>query len=233
MILFNATSFNSPVTVNSGAKLSWSGNADMQNNNTAATITLNSGGILENANPANWTVLKAAVTNSGNTTINQTSNATSVAGEGFYLDGGLQGTGTVTINATNAGSGVNFRNNNSTFSGTLIVNGIASTTPFAGSGIGVGGCTTGLQNADITVNGTMELLNVGIGWANGAPGDFWMGALNGTGVVVANYSSTGGQTRFRLGNSNNTSSAPSIRPWAATTTSSQRPKGSPPTSTTW
>ena len=43
------------------------------------------------------------------------------------------------INAANAGSGVNFRNNNTTFSGSLIGNGIASTTKFAGSGIGVGG----------------------------------------------------------------------------------------------
>ena len=80
----------------------------------------------------------------------------------------MQGSGTCTINAANAGSGVNLRNNNSSFSGTLIVNGIASTGPYGGSGIGVGGCNTGLQNADITLNGTMELLNQGIGWANSA-----------------------------------------------------------------
>ncbi len=74
----------------------------------------------------------------------------------------------MTINATNAGSGVNFRNNNTNFSGSMIVNGIASATAYAGSGIGVGGCTTGLQNADITLNGTMELLNQGIAWADSA-----------------------------------------------------------------
>ena len=72
---------------------------------------------------------------------------------------------------------MNFRNNNTTFSGTMIVNGIASTTAFNGSGIGVGGCTTGLKNADITLNGTMELLTGGIGWANTGSGQFQMGAL--------------------------------------------------------
>ena len=82
------------------------------------------------------------------------------------------------------------RNNNSDFAGTLIVNGIASTTANSGSGIGVGGNTTGLQNADITVNGTMELLNQGIGWASTASGAFKMGALSGSGVVVGNF--TGG-----------------------------------------
>ena len=84
----------------------------------------------------------------------------------------------------------------------MIVNGIASAIPFAGSGIGVGGNTSGLINADIQVNGTMELLNQGIGWANGAPGDFFMDALTGTGVMVANYTAVGGQTRVRLGNNN-------------------------------
>lgn len=202
LVLFNATAYNSPTTVKSGAKLSWSGNANMANSNAAATIALESGATLENLNPANWTILGAAVTVSGTATINQSSNATGVAGEGFFLDGGLKGTGTVIINAANPGSGVGFRNNNTTFSGTMIVNGIASATPFAGSGIAVGGCTTGLTNADITLNGTMELLNQGIGWANGAPGDFWMGALSGSGVMVANYT-TGGQTRVRIGNTNN------------------------------
>jgi autotransporter-associated beta strand protein len=202
LLLFNATNYRSPTTVNSGAILSWGGNNNMQNNQTAATIALNNGGTLRNTNPDHWTVINGAVTNSGTTNINITSNATGASGRGFFLDGGLKGTGTVTINPTNAGSGVNFRNNNSTFSGRLIVNGIASTTPFAGSGIGVGGNTTGLQNADITLNGTMELLNQGIGWANTASGDFSMGALDGAGVMIGNFSATGGQTRVRIGNTN-------------------------------
>ena len=86
----------------------------------------------------------------------------------------MAGSGTCTINAANAGSGVNLRNNNSSFQGTLVVNGIASTTPYAGSGLGVGGCTTALQNADIMLNGTMELGNLGLGWANNPAGSFQM-----------------------------------------------------------
>ncbi len=201
LVLYNATSYNSPTTVNSGAKLSWSGNADSNNLNGGATIALNDGGTLENLNPANWTVINGAVTCCGATTINQTSNATGAAGEGFYLDGGLQGAGTCTINAVAAGSGVNLRNNNTSFSGMLVVNGIASTTPFAGSGIGVGGCTTGLQNADIRLNGTMELLNQGIGWADAAPGVFVMGALSGSGAMVGNFTG-GGVTTVTVGNTN-------------------------------
>ena len=62
----------------------------------------------------------------------------------------------------------------------------------------MGGCTTGLQNADITLNGTMELLNQGIGWANTASGAFTMGALSGTGDMVGNYTG-GGVTTVTLG----------------------------------
>jgi fibronectin-binding autotransporter adhesin len=59
--------------------------------------------------------------------------------------------------------------------------------------------------ADITLNGTMELLNQGIGWANTASGQFKMGALNGTGVMVGNYTSAG-VTTVTLGNTNNNGS---------------------------
>ena len=82
----------------------------------------------------------------------------------------MKGSGTCTINTTNPGSGVNLHNNNTSFAGTLIVNGSANTTPYAGSGISVGGCTTGLTNADITLNGTMELLTQGIGSGNAGSG---------------------------------------------------------------
>ncbi len=202
LILFNATAYNSPTTINTGGKLSISGNTTLNMASTTATYTIN-GGTLENINPANWTVIDGAVIVSGTATINQTSNATGASGEGLFLDGGLKGSGTVTINATNAGNGVNFRNNNSTFSGSMIVNGIASATAYAGSGIGVGGCTTGLQNADITLNGTMELLNQGIAWADSASGAFKMGALSGSGVMIGNFTSSGGGTTVTIGNTNN------------------------------
>src|SRR5205085_2519842 len=72
LLLFNAMAYNSPTTVNSGAKLSWSGSANVQNNNTADTILLNDGATLENLNPANYTVLNGAVTvaSGANVTIN-------------------------------------------------------------------------------------------------------------------------------------------------------------------
>ena len=201
--LFNTAGYNSATTINTGTTLRWNGNTNIQNNNAGATIALNDGGTLENFNPINWTVINGAVTNSGTTTINHSVTAATAGDRGFFLDGGLKGTGTVTINATTAGSGVNLRNNNSTFAGTLIVNGIPNATPFLGSGISVGGNTTGLANADITLNGTMELLNKGIGWANVASGAFSMGALNGTGVMVGNFTS-GGVTTVTMGNTNNT-----------------------------
>ena len=109
------------------------------------------------------------------------------------MDDGLKSTGsdttaTVTINVTNAGTGVIFRNDNTTFAGTMIVNGIASETAGAGGGIGVSGSTTGLQNADIQLNGTMELKRKSgsLSWSgtNTLASTFQMGALSGTGVMV-------------------------------------------------
>lgn len=183
LILHNATAFRSATTVENGATLSWDGTTNL---NIASThsITLNDGATLENLNPTSWTVLGGAITSSGNTTINHNSDAVGSADRGFYLDGGLHGTGTITINAANAGSGVNFRNNNSTFSGDLIVNGIASATSFSGSGLGVGGCTVCLTDADITLNGTMEMRRRGIGWANNNAATFNMGALSGSGIMI-------------------------------------------------
>ncbi len=176
-----------------------SGNADIS---IETTIALNDGGILQNLNPSAPTVLGGIVTNTGSTTISQSSNSTSGSGEGFFFAGGLQGTGTVTINNLNPGSGVNFANSDNSFSGTLIVNGVASTTPFAGSGISVEGAGSGFENADIQLNGTMELNNAGIGWANNAAGTFTMGALSGSGVMVGNATSTV-TTTVTLGYTNN------------------------------
>ena len=96
LVLFNATAFNSPATIASGATLAWSGNGGYVNGSTAATIALNSGGTLENLNPANYMVINGAVT------ISNTVNATAAGDRGFYLEGGLHGTGTVTINAPTA-----------------------------------------------------------------------------------------------------------------------------------
>jgi autotransporter-associated beta strand protein len=197
--LFNNGTTAGTVTVSAPGALTLDGTLNVAR---AANfrIALNDGAVLNYATTstgAAWAVLDGGVTTTGNTTINTTA-LSSNNQAGLYLDGGLAGTGTVTINASTAGVGVNIRNNNSTFTGTLVVNGVASTTPGVGSGIGVGGCTTALQTADITLNGTMELLNRGIGWANPASGAFQMGALNGTGVMVGNFSG-GGVTTVTLG----------------------------------
>jgi autotransporter-associated beta strand protein len=203
--LLNTTGFNSATEVNSGGTLELSNTANMSIG-AGFTVDLNNGGTLTHSGMTNgndYLVLGGAVTNSGATTINQNSvTNTTGSSKSLFLDGGLKGSGTVTINALNSGNAVVLRNSNTDFSGRLIVNGIASATPNAGSGIAVGGATTGLINADIELNGTMELLNQGIGWAATAPGDFWMGALDGNGVMVGNFTANG-QTRVRIGNTNN------------------------------
>ncbi|MCF7730744.1 MAG: autotransporter-associated beta strand repeat-containing protein [Akkermansiaceae bacterium] len=193
--LFNAGTTAGTTTVNAPGILALDGNINVSR---AADflIALNDGAVLNyatNSSGAAWAVLAGGVTSTGNTTINTTALSGNNNG-GLFLDGGLAGTGTVTINASTAGVGVNLRNNASTFAGTLVVNGIASTATGVGSGIGVGGCTTALQTVDITLNGTMEMLNRGIGWANIASGAFQMGALNGTGVMIGNFGSGGGTT---------------------------------------
>jgi len=205
---YNATGWASPVTINNGGTFKVS-NTVLQTQNV--TITLNGGGTLVHngltATSDYWVNANAATVASGAAvTINDTS-VTNVTGtnKGTFMDGGLKGGGAgavATISVTNAGNGVVFRNNNTTFAGTLIVNGIASATVNLGSGIGVGGCTTGLQNADIQVNGTMEMLNQGVGWAGSGAGAFTMGALSGTGVVIGNFTS-GGTTTLTVGNTGN------------------------------
>lgn len=215
LILSGASNYRSATTVENGAVLTWTHTTNLSNSQTGKTILLKDGSTLQNTNPNQWIVFNGA---SGATTvdtgasviINHTSNATAAAGRGFYLDSGLKSTGgdttaTVTINTTNAGSGVNLRNNNTTFAGTLIVNGIANATAYSGSGIGAGGNTTGLQNADIQLNGTMELQKNGIGWANtgSAANTFQMGALSGTGVMVGNHDTAGGNVTVTLGNTGN------------------------------
>ena len=144
LLLLSATNFKSAATVNSGAELALSGGTVISMA-SQMSVLLNSGGTLQNRNPSNWTEVEGIVTASGVTTISQSSNATTTGvpalsnGEGLYLDGGLQGSGTLTINAANYGSGVNIRSNgnlSTSFNGTLIVNGSASTAPFLGSGLG-------------------------------------------------------------------------------------------------
>ncbi|MFC5610357.1 autotransporter outer membrane beta-barrel domain-containing protein [Variovorax soli] len=189
LVLNNASGFVSATTVNSGATLTFTGTSSVS---AAAPVTLNDGARLENINPSAATTLTGAVTASGNTSI--TVNQTSGGGRGLILDGGLKGSGTVTINAVNAGNAVSLRNNNSTFAGTLVINGIASSAAGAGSGLALGGAATSnaLINANVVLNGTIELADQGMGWANlWFTSVFNIGALSGTGIMVANRNPTG------------------------------------------
>ena len=204
--LIDTSSFRSPATVANGATLKLSSRTTVATGSLFA-VNLNSGGTVTHHGQGTkqYWVLNGPLNTAGTTTINQDSNTAGVIDKSLFLDGGLKGSGTVTINATNPGNGVVFRNNNTTFSGNLIVNGIADTDVNEGSGIGVGGCTTGLQNANIELNGTMELLTQGVGWAGNASGAFQMGALTGTGVMVGNFT-TGGGTTVTMGNTNTSGS---------------------------
>ncbi len=200
--LTNASSYASATTVGNGATLRLTNTA---NEGLAPNITLNSGGtIIHNGqtNGGDFITMSGTLTVSGSTTINENSvTNTTGANKNFFLDGGLAGSGTLTINAANAGNAVELRNNNSTFSGLIIVNGISNATVNLGSGIGVGGTSTTLSNADFQLNGTMEILNQGIGWAGGA-NNFAMGALSGTGTLVGNFTGGGIET-LTVGSTNN------------------------------
>ena len=198
VILNDTTGFNSPTTIASGGKVSWAGAGNYSDGNTFAT-TLQSGGTLENINTSGYWVLSSPITASGATFINESEPAASSGNQAFYLDGGLKGSGTVTITVANAGNGVNLRNNSTSFAGTLIVNGISSATAYANSGLGVGGCTTGLTNADIVLNGSIETAAGGYGESDTNNTTFQMGTLSGTGTVVSN----GGSTTITLGNTGN------------------------------
>lgn len=206
--LLNASGFASATTVTNGATVLLSNTANLAVGG-GATFALRDGTTLTHNGSVNggaFITMAGAVNVSGAAVINQNSvTNTTGANKNLFLDGGLTGAGTLTINAANPGNAVIFRNSNHTFNGAMIVNGVASTTVNAGSGIGVGGATTTFGNIDVTLNGTMELLTQGIGWAATANGAFTMGALSGTGVMVGNYTGGGGCT-VTLGNNGHSGS---------------------------
>lgn len=127
---------------------------------------------------------------------------------GLFLDNGLTGSGTITISSDTAAVGVGLRTPGTRFSGTLIVNGNPSTISGSGSGLAVGSVPTQptLTNADLEINGTMEMGNAagGSGWANGTVNGLTLaiGALNGTGVVVANMPTAGFTRGLNIGGNN-------------------------------
>ncbi len=131
----------------------------------------------------------------------------------LYLDSGLTGSAPLTVNATTAGFGLVLRFANDTYSGTMSVNGFASPTPGVGSGLVVGDnagtSLTVMPNANLTINGTLDMGNetTGMGWAagSGSGQTFTMNGLSGTGVVVGNFAATSTRT-LSVGNNNGSGS---------------------------
>ena len=205
-------SSTSGFSVNSAGTLQFDSNGSTWTYSSATVIGLN-GGILSytaDALHGRYVVVNTSVTVNSPSTI--TVHAGSAAGtlpnnSSLFLDSGLQGSVPVTISSDTAGVGVVLRNSNSDYSGTMTVNGIAATTAGAGGGLAIGSnpSNPALGNANIVVNGTMELGNAaGMGWASGTVSGqtFQMGALGGTGVVVANMGASGSTRTLSVGNNN-------------------------------
>jgi len=179
-------------------------------------ISLNGGTLTNYANyivasGAYYTVLSGgAVTVTAPSTIGVYQGGTTNINGSFYLDGGLRGSGALTVQAGGTNAALVLRTTNSTYSGSLTVNGAASATPGFGSGLVVA-CYNGatnvcsLPNATLTVNGTLDMgtYSGSMSWAGGGSSGttFQMDALSGTGVVVANYNSTATRT-LSVGNNN-------------------------------
>ena len=178
-------------------------------------ISLNGGTLTNHANyitssGAYYTVLgTGAVTVNAPSTIGVYQGGTQNPNGGFYLDGGLKGSAALIVQTSGTNAGFVLRTTNSTYGGSMTVNGIASTNPLTCSGLVVGAngssanlCS--LPNATITVNGTMEMgtYSGSLSWACGgdAGTTFQMDALNGTGVVMANYTSGSNTRTLSVGN---------------------------------
>ncbi len=204
----NTTLFASPITVNPGATLLLNTSTSTGIGSAAATVNLKGAMIYNFGGNNNWQ-WGGVVTASSASTIDVTS--VGVSNAGLYFDGGLAGSAPVTLTSHTNGLGLDFRNNNSTYSGTLTVNGNPSATPGTGSGMAAGnGSGAAWTNANITVNGTLDI-GYGVAgsmtWAipNDSGTTFSMNALNGGGVVVSNMAAAG-TIAFSVGNNNGTGS---------------------------
>ncbi len=202
----SSPSFASHITVNSGATLEVAPTAGLTIG-SAATVNLQGAINYNVAANGNYQILAGLVTVNAPSTIDTTGVAGGLAG--LYLDGGLAGSSALTVTGHTAGVGLSFRNNNiSTYSGTMTVNGIASTAVGGGSGLVVGnrGTNATMPNANLTLNGTLEMGNTGMGSATGLTSGqtFQINALAGTGDVVSNWASGTNTTTLSVGNNNGT-----------------------------
>ena len=208
LVLSGTTAFASAVTVNAGGTLQYS---PVGVSNLAAVGAISLLGTLAYAPAGNaYQVLgtsganKIVTVSGGASIINISPGGVFAASSGgLYLDGGLQGSSALTVNATTDGFGLALRNAASTYSGAMIVNGTASTAPGTGSGLTLGPTGTALSSADLTINGTLELGDSlsGMGWAIGAVTGTTVSidALDGSGVVVANMKTAANTRTFSVG----------------------------------
>ena len=204
-------SHSGTTTVNSNSKLQLNSNgATWAANLFSSNINLNGGTLALTANSGSGQYITGV---GASNVLGASSFITVHAGSvgapnatSLFLDNGLTGSGTVAISSDTSGIGVCLRNNNTSFSGTLIVNGNATTTSGSGSGLTVGSVPTQptLTNADLQINATMEMGNTGMGWANGTVNALTLaiGALNGTGVVIANSSPASATRALMVGGNN-------------------------------
>ena len=208
-----STSASSGITVNTGATLRFFDHS-YQWNFATPPIRLDGGVLFHDAWQKNCTVLSGgAVTVDSASEIVTDRRYGGGSGPGIFLDGGLQGAAPLTISSMDNGLGVVLRNANSTYGGAMTVNGSAATTPGAGSGLAAGvhnGSNASLPDADLTVNGTLELgdHDSGMGWANHDSSGlaFQMGVLAGAGVVVANMNTAASTRTLSLGHNNGSGS---------------------------
>ncbi len=124
----------------------------------------------------------------------------------LFPDGGLTGSVALTVEGGTVGRvGLALRTAATDLSGTITVNGVANTAALSATGLCIGTLSGGVPNlskASLVVNGTMEIGNQGMAWANGITATGAVPAaingLSGTGVVTSN-----GATRtLSLGNDN-------------------------------
>ncbi len=199
LALLNGAAFSSQTTVNTGGVLDF---RSTSTNTVAANITLD-GGEANYINASNvWQAVSGALTVSSDSVINLAAvGATSNAG--LFLDGGLHGpsTSNLTVDSNTNNLGLILRNSSSTFDGTITVLAGGS-----GRGLALGDTGNSLENASFTINGTLELGNssAGMGWGLGGALNNTtasIGALNGSGVVVANMNVATART-LSVGNLN-------------------------------
>ncbi len=196
-------SFISPIVVNSGATLLFSPTAGDSTIGGASTVNLQGAMNYSVSSSSAYQIWGGLVTVNAPSTIATTGVAGGVAG--LYLDGGLAGSANLTVTSNTVGVGLSLRNNNvSGYTGTMTVNGTASTANGGGSGLVVGnrGTNATMPNTNLTLNGTLEMGNTGMGLATGSTSGqtFQINALAGTGAVVSNWLTGTNTTTLSVGN---------------------------------